>query len=104
MEKAPPATLAEVRAELEQLARVRRTISADSCGGVREFTKRVSELWAAEAKVWATLSAVVDFPLGTPGGALLTLAAGRAAELADARSVGWLRTGGREPEPTSVPS
>ncbi|OLT18167.1 hypothetical protein BJF78_12015 [Pseudonocardia sp. CNS-139] len=92
--------MADVTAALDRVARMRRTISADSCGGVPAFTRRVADLWTAEAKAWAALPATSDFPLGTPAGTLLTRAAGRAAELADARSVGWLRTGGREPAGT----
>ncbi|OLT10371.1 hypothetical protein BJF78_29145 [Pseudonocardia sp. CNS-139] len=69
---------------------MRRTMTADSCGGVREFAQRIANTWFVEAKLWADLPAASDFPLGSPSGALLTQPRGYAAQHCDAKALSWL--------------
>jgi hypothetical protein len=90
-----PLKLADVQAQLDRLARARQQIRPGR--DVPDFCQRVADLWSAEARAWAELPSVADFPLGTPSGALLMQAADYARQFADARAMSWMGTGGREP-------
>jgi hypothetical protein len=90
-------------AQLDRLAQARKAMVAPGTArGIPAYYRQVSELWSAEARVWANLTKASDFPLGTHHGALLALAAGYAAQHADARAMPWWKSSGRDEVPAEA--
>lgn len=99
----PPAKIADV-AQLDRLATARKeTVAPATSCGIPEYCRQVSEMWAAEARVWANLPKASDFPLGTAAGALLATAADHARQFAEARSLSWWKSSGRDELPAELP-